>query len=133
MRLRRSPEDRTHFSRAGKKRGGLPVDSANVSLDLLVGLVGVEQLEQLAIAELAERRSKNADDADVPGARSQHRRLCEEEIADQDRGAGGHHRIERRFPAPQGSPVDRVVMDQRRDVEQLDTGGCRHELVESLV
>ena len=91
VRLRSAPQDGTHLGRAGKERGSLPIDAANVCLDLLVGLVRVKQLEQLAVAELAERRGKNADYADIASACRQHRRLREEEVTDQNRRAGGHY------------------------------------------
>ena len=116
-----------------KREGCLAVDAANVRLPILIDLVGVEQLLQLTVAKFAEGRSKNAYHPYIACSGREHGGLGKEEIADQYGATHGHHGVERRFPSPQRSAVDRIVMDQRGDMKEFDAGGRGDQFFESVL
>ncbi len=95
--------------------------------------MSVEHLPKLPVADVAQGGREDGDDAGIVGRGREHGRLGEKEIPDEDDGAGTEFGVQGRLPAPEGSPVDVVIVDQGRGMEQLHAGCSRNERFEMVL
>src|SRR6266545_1271146 len=96
-----------------------------VRVDGRVGIVALPLLHRLAADEAERRVGQDLDGGDVTRCGELGERTCEEVVAG---GAGDSDTVrgpDRRASAPQLGAVDQVVVDERREVKQLDRDAGR--------
>jgi hypothetical protein len=119
-------QGRPDFGAAGEQERRLPADDLEVLVFGDVGITGLGQLEQLPFDHAQRDVTEQADDFErVLGERHGHRSNVEV-VAQKDGDVAAPPRVGRQ-PAPAGlGPVDDVVVNQGRRVDELHHGGVQN-------
>ena len=124
--VRRSAAQGAHLARPGEQRGRLGLDQRIVLAFPVRELVVRLQLAHLADRHLVGHAREHPQRRQVLEAHQLHDRAGVEVVPHDHGHLMREQAVDRRHPAAQRRVVHRIVMDQRRQVDELDDSGEGH-------